>query len=89
MHPIDFASRILELSRNFKFSVTSWGRTEAHNKCVGSVHSDSKHCEWLAVDAVLDDLKDAPAFKAWINKIGLGFLDEGTHIHIQPHLETK
>jgi hypothetical protein len=89
MTPIDFAARIIGLAEKFKFSVTSWGRTYSHNDSVGSVHSDSKHIEWLAVDAILDDPKDAVAFKAAINKIGLGFLDEGTHIHIQPHLEVK
>ena len=82
MTRIEFILRINELHDEFEFSETSSWRTVLHNKAVGGKPT-SKHLFGLAVDCVLDNAKDAPAFKLAVKKVGLKFLDEGDHIHVQ------
>lgn len=86
MHQHEFFKKILVLKKDFDFSVTSWFRTEKRNKQVGGKPT-SKHLSGLAVDAVLDDLKDKERFLIKIRELGLHFLDEYAsgkmHVHIQ------
>lgn len=64
-------------------SVTSYGRTEKHNRAVGGVPT-SLHLRWLAADVVYDEpvarerADQAAAF------FGLQVLREGDHDHLSP-----
>ena len=78
----DFAGKIELLKELFPFSVTSWFRSKKRNAAVGG-HPQSKHLTGFAVDVVLDDPKDTPQFLRTVNALGLGFLEEDDHIHIQ------
>lgn len=66
-----------------KASVSSYGRTEKHNKAVGG-KDDSNHLQWLAADVVYDE----PIVKARRDKVarryGLEVIDEGDHDHVEP-----
>ena len=86
----EFCSCIRTLQRRFGFTVTSWFRSIKRNAKVGG-KPDSKHLRGLAVDAVLDDMKDAKAKKELTDAahaMGLGVVDEGDHLHIQVKKET-
>lgn len=81
----DFAGKIDLLNKLFPLSITSWFRSKKRNAAVGG-HPQSKHLSGFAIDVVLDDPKDKPQFLKTVNALGLGFLDEGDHIHIQRRL---
>ena len=80
----DFANAIVAYRRATKGSVTSWGRSVAHNKAVGGVER-SFHLEDLAVDMVYDTPtphhEEARKIGA---SLGLRILREGDHDHIDP-----
>lgn len=78
-----FVQVLLCLALRFRFSVTSWIRSESRNAAVGGSH-DSNHMTALAVDVVLDSGEDVISFKLQANKLGLKALDEGDHLHLQP-----
>ena len=78
----DFTLAILSLASRFRFSVTSWGRSEQHNTAVGGV-VDSTHLYWLAVDVVLDSDLDTIAFCEAARRLGLVCLSEPGHLHVQ------
>jgi uncharacterized protein YcbK (DUF882 family) len=78
-----FIQTILCLGLRFRFSVTSWLRSQERNKAVGGSR-DSNHMTALAVDVVLDGGEDTISFKLQANKLGLKVLDEGDHLHLQP-----
>jgi len=82
MHPREFAERILTLRLRFAFSVTSWGRTPAHNQAVGG-QPNSRHLTWRGVDVLLDDPGQREEFFKCAVELGLKALDERDHIHIQ------
>lgn len=86
----EFCSIIRTLQRRFGFSVTSWFRSPKRNKAKGG-HPKSKHLRGLAVDAVLDDMKDEKQkaeLTAAARAMGLGVVDEGDHLHIQVKKES-
>jgi peptidase M15-like protein len=76
-----FLDTILAMAANFDVSITSWGRTKAHNAAVGG-STNSKHLLWLAVDLVLDADVDKKKLLQWIEDNGLMAIDEHTHIHV-------
>ena len=53
MTPLDFADALRAYCQATSGSVTSWGRTPAHNKAVGGV-TESAHTLWIAADVVYD-----------------------------------
>jgi hypothetical protein len=82
----EFASLVLALKDKFAFSVTSWGRTESHNRAVGGV-ATSPHLRWMAVDVVVDPGVDRGHFIETVRQLGATPIDEQTHIHIQGAVE--
>jgi uncharacterized surface protein with fasciclin (FAS1) repeats len=82
LQALTFATNVLAIAKRYAMSVTSWGRTEAHNKAVGGV-ADSQHLKWLAVDVVLDAGVNHTEFVNAVEESGLMPIDEGTHVHIQ------
>ena len=78
----DFIDKILALSIDTQFSVTSWIRTEKRNNDVGG-NSSSYHKLGLAVDVVCDYERDITTLINNAKRLGLGVLKEGDHIHIQ------
>jgi hypothetical protein len=82
MNALEFATIILTLAVRYRFSVTSWGRTVKHNKDVGG-DKNSRHLLFCAVDCVLDSGEDEALFLADVKRLGLKFLPEGDHIHLQ------
>lgn len=78
----DFAIAILGLAARFRFSVTSWGRSEKHNHDVRGV-ADSLHLYFLAVDVELDEGEDRPAFIVAAQRQGLVVVDDGGDLHVQ------
>ncbi len=83
----EFATRLAMVASVVPCSVTSWGRSAAHNAAVGG-HPDSWHRLWLGADVVLDDPRDRPLFERQCVRLGLRVVDEGNHLHVQPGLET-
>ena len=82
MQIFEFIRKIFTLSHEFAFSISSWKRTEKRNRLVGGKPT-SKHLIWLAVDIVLDSLELKDFFFKRVKELGLKYLDEGDHIHVQ------
>lgn len=89
MEPETFAINIKELCLKLAGSITSWGRTNAHNHAVGGVEH-SPHVAWVAADVVYDVVPalgdvEAEAGKRQLKAIR-EFTEEGkfTHDHFQP-----
>jgi len=80
---IKFIESILLLRCRWSFSVTSWGRTEKHNKAVGGVDG-SYHLLWLGLDVELDENKKNVTFEKDCSLVGIVALWEGDHYHLQP-----
>jgi len=78
----EFTIAVLGLAARFRFSITSWGRSVAHNAAVGG-HPDSMHLYFLAVDCELDDPLDEPAFVQTAERLGLQVIREPRHLHVQ------
>jgi hypothetical protein len=81
MTPDDFASHVRTYCSRFGGSVTSWGRTAAHNAAVGGVWN-SQHLLWLAVDVVYDTIPDITIATDAARQLGLVIYREGDHDHI-------
>lgn len=64
-------------------SVSSWGRTEKHNKDVGGVPG-SLHLLWLGCDVVLDVNEKNLEFEKDAQLMGFTALWETNHYHLQP-----
>ena len=78
-----FYANLVSLANSFDFSITSSLRSATHNSAVGGLPK-SKHLRFLAVDCVLDNpTSDGINFKHEVNSLGLAWLDEGDHIHVQ------
>lgn len=85
MTETEFADAIRILCQRFGGSVTSWGRTVAHNKAVGGVMG-SAHTWFLGADVVWDSRP--PGFTFTVQDaaylLGLWTLWEPDHTHFQP-----
>jgi len=84
--PLEFAERVLLLKELVPFSVSSWGRTEAHNTAVGGVPK-SAHRQWLAADIIPDlPIMARTEFLEALDRLGLEVIDEWAtkgHYHVQ------
>jgi len=69
-------------------SVTSFGRTEKHNKTVGGV-KDSDHLYWRAMDVVYDEPVSVEGRKEIAERHGLFLLIEAAHDHLAPLKRSK
>jgi len=78
----EFVEAILTLAREFRFSVTSWGRSPQRNAEVGG-HPESWHRAWLAVDVVLDAPQDQERFVKRARRLGLQVVMEADHLHLE------
>ncbi len=78
----DFAERVAVLAIRHKFSVISWGRSEAHNESVGGL-PESLHRLFLAVDVKLDPGETVADLARSCARIGLQLIEEPGSIHIQ------
>lgn len=67
-------------------SVSSWGRTEKHNKAVGGVPG-SLHRVWLAVDVVYDLPVLTVRAEQVAASLGIRLIREGDHDHLQAKRE--
>lgn len=83
MNWVGFIRSVWLLCYKHKGSVSSWGRTIAHNKAVGGV-PDSWHTLWLGCDVVLDDMRQNTEFENDAQFLGLWAKMEGDHYHLQP-----
>lgn len=83
MTETEFADVIRTLCQRFGGSVTSWGRTAAHNTAVGGVRG-SAHTWFLGADVVWDIPPEASILKLDARELGLWSLWEGDHTHFQP-----
>lgn len=78
----DFAAAVRAYSRETTGSVTSWGRTVAHNKKVGGV-ATSRHLTFMAVDITYDDKPELDQAVSRAARHGLRLIRESTHDHLQ------
>lgn len=83
MGPFSFLERVVILCAKHGGSVSSWGRTEKHNREVGGVDG-SDHLLWIGCDVVLDDMSRNGAFEADCGRLDLSALFEGDHYHLRP-----
>ena len=83
MTPLEFASALVAYCAATGGSVTSWGRTPAHNKAVGGV-ADSAHLVWTGCDVVYDaGMAADPSRDLIAARLGLMLVHEGDHDHVQ------
>lgn len=78
----EFWDKIDYLCLNYGGSITSGRRTARHNKAVGGA-DHSHHVYGFAADIVLDDMITVEPFWHAVKAVGLHFLVEGDHIHVQ------
>jgi len=76
-----FAPRVAGYCTELGASVTSWGRTPAHNAAVGGT-PNSRHLAWLAVDVVYDVPQDLETVEAAAKRWDLLVLRESDHDHV-------
>ncbi len=79
----DFTATVMALAVEFKFSVTSWGRSVLRNK-IKSGADDSLHLSWLAVDVVMDNIAENKLLVKKARRLGLIAIDNKTYVHLQP-----
>lgn len=83
LSPLDFAAALIAYCAATGASVTSWGRTLAHNKTAGGA-ANSFHLTWQAADVVYDARLPLPQRKALARHLGLELIAEGDHDHLEP-----
>ena len=77
----EFASSVVKGCQALGGSITSWGRTAAHNVQVGGSPT-SRHLAWFAVDVIYDRaIEEAERRRVW-EALGLHVWPEGDHDHI-------
>lgn len=85
--PLDFPARVVIYRRATNASVTSWGRTPAHNRRIGGT-TTSLHLDDLAADLVYDDPPPPLTWRqALARALDLTIHPEPDHDHITPHQE--
>ena len=82
MTPDAFATAVRTLCQTYGGSVTSWGRTIAHNAAVGGVKG-SAHTWWVGADVVWDSIP-TPSMAQEAFTAGLRVIHERDHDHFQP-----
>ena len=82
MTPLDFHQTLMALSARFRFRTTSGYRCKEFNEQVGGA-AMSQHQFWLAADVVLWDTAERADFCLQAKRLGLSFLIEDDHIHLQ------
>lgn len=82
MTPTQFLETLMALSARFRFRVTSSYRCKEFNEQVGGA-TMSQHQFWLAADVVLWDTAERADFCLQAKRLGLSFLIEDDHIHLQ------
>ena len=82
MTPTEFVDALRTYCFRFGGSVTSLGRTPAHNVAVGGV-ADSLHQVWLAGDVVYDAPQPLEARERTAARLGLRLVPESDHDHLQ------
>jgi hypothetical protein len=83
MTPVAFAALLIDYCQAMRGSVTSWGRTLAHNRAVGG-DARSLHLTWRAADVVYDTMPDRAAAQDAARRRELYVHREGDHDHIRP-----
>ena len=83
MSPHEFLDARMALAAAFEFRETSGHRSPTSNKRLGGVEH-SPHLFFLAVDVILDETADLPAFLDDAHRLGLMVIDEKDHLHLQP-----
>jgi hypothetical protein len=78
-----FSLHIFTLLYKHHGSITSWGRTEKHNKDVGGV-PNSYHMLWMGCDVVLDVNEPNAGFISDCELMGIRAIWEVSHYHLQP-----
>lgn len=78
-----FAAALHALCHPYGGSITSWGRTNRHNRYVGGVEG-SPHIWWLGADVVWDKLPALGELQVLARSLGLMIVREGSHDHVQP-----
>jgi hypothetical protein len=81
--PEHFFAAVRVWCEAFDASITSWKRTAPHNAKVGGVVG-SPHLFWLACDVVYDRPRQVHERNILARELGLSFIDEGDHDHLQP-----
>lgn len=84
----DFVDAAVAYCQATGASVTSWGRTRAHNTQVGG-QPYSPHRFWRGVDVVYDEPVPAEERIETARRLGLFLYAEGDHDHLQPRDWTK
>jgi len=66
-------------------SVTSWGRSAAHNKGLPGSVPDSQHLEWTAADVVFDPGTEPEhgTLVAAAREVGIEVQKEADHTHLE------
>lgn len=82
MTPLEFADALRAYCARTLGSVTSWGRTPAHNTAVGGV-AGSLHQLWLAGDVVYDKPLLLEVRQQAASRLGLRLVPESDHDHLQ------
>ena len=83
MTAYEFAFHVLTLAVEFRFSVTSWGRTRERNARAKGL-KNSYHLAFCAVDVVLDDHEAIGTFSKRAKQLGVEVIAEGDHLHVEP-----
>ncbi len=83
MSTVEFLDALRAYCAALGASVTSYGRTTAHNVTVGGVKY-SAHRAWLAADVVYDVIPPELDRQQLARRLGLLLVVEGDHDHLQP-----
>lgn len=82
MTPAEFGDALRTYCETLGGSVTSWGRTVAHNAAVGG-DPRSLHLAWRAADVVYDTRPPIERAQDVASMLGLKVYREGDHDHLR------
>ncbi len=83
MTPYEFLTSVMIYCTRAQGSVTSWGRTKAHNQKVRGV-PNSPHLYWLGADVVLDAPLPEGERQELARRLNLRLVPDADHDHLQP-----